>query len=228
MLVGLAAPGRGRIRLDGMDVDAWPSDDLGRHVGYVPQSAELLPGTVRDNIVRFTEAAPRRAIEAAKRAGIHELVLRLPAGYDTVVGGSNDLLSAGTRQRVALARALFRDPQLLVLDEPYSNLDAQGTEALMLALRQAKARGATIVIVAHRASILGQADKVLHIEGGACRVIDKAALARLTVVTPTAGNPARPAEQPAERPAVEPTPQPSLPAKRVRKRASGRLAEKTA
>jgi PrtD family type I secretion system ABC transporter len=228
MLVGLAAPGRGRIRLDGMDVDAWPSDDLGRHVGYVPQSAELLPGTVRDNIVRFTGASPRRAIEAAKRAGIHELVLRLPAGYDTVVGGSNDLLSAGTRQRVALARALFRDPQLLVLDEPYSNLDAQGTEALMLALRQAKARGATIVIVAHRASILGQADKVLHIEGGACRVIDKAALARLTVVTPTAGNPARPAEQPAERPAVEPTPQPSLPAKRVRKRASGRLAEKTA
>jgi len=236
MLVGLAAPGRGRIRLDGMDVDAWPSDDLGRHVGYVPQSAELLPGTVRDNIVRFTGASPRRAIEAAKRAGIHELVLRLPAGYDTVVGGSNDLLSAGTRQRVALARALFRDPQLLVLDEPYSNLDAQGTEALMLALRQAKARGATIVIVAHRASILGQADKVLHIEGGACRVIDKAALARLTVVTPTAAGPARPPEKPAEqppkqaaeRPAAEPTPQRSLPAKRAGKRVSRRLAEKTA
>ena len=106
----------------------------------------------------------------------------------------------------------------------------------MLALRQAKARGATIVIVAHRASILGQADKVLHIEGGACRVIDKAALARLTVVTPTADGPARPAEQPAkqpaetpaERPAAEPTPQPSLPAKRAGKRASRRLAEKTA
>jgi len=236
MLVGLSAPMRGRIRLDGMDVNAWSSEDFGRHVGYVPQLAELLPGTVRDNIVRFAKASPRRAIEAAKRAGIHDLVLRLPAGYDTVIGGANDLLSAGTRQRVALARALFRDPQLLVLDEPYSNLDGQGIEALMLALRQAKARGATIVIVAHRASILGQADKVLHIEGGACRVIDKAALARLTAVAPTGGGPARPAPLPAAppmtRPAellpVEPTPQPSPPAKRAVKRSPRRLAEKTA
>jgi ATP-binding cassette subfamily C protein/ATP-binding cassette subfamily C protein EexD len=236
MLVGLSPPGRGRIRLDGMDVHAWPSDDFGRHVGYVPQLAELLPGTVRDNIVRFTKASPRRAIEAAKRAGIHDLVLRLPAGYDTVIGGAGDMLSAGTRQRVALARALFRDPQLLVLDEPYSNLDAQGIEALMLALRQAKARGATIVIVAHRASILGQADKVLHIEGGAWRVIDKAALARLTVVAPTAGGPAQPAHPPAAGPTappaeqrtVEPAPQPSLPAKRAAKRSPRRLAESTA
>ena len=220
MLVGLIAPDRGRVRLDGADVRDWPAEELGRHVGYVPQLPELLPGTVLENIVRFSGSPPRRAIEAAKRAGIHELILRLPAGYDTMIGGSHDLLSAGARQRVALARALFRDPHLLVLDEPYSSLDGQGADALMLALRQAKARGAVIVVVAHRASILGQADRVLHIEGGAWRVIDKAALARLSVV--------RPAADAASAATAAPAPQPATAAVPPRRRSVPPLAEGTA
>jgi len=192
MLVGLIPPTGGQIRLDGMDVHVWASDDLGRHTGYVPQVVELLPGTVRENIARFSDAPSEAVVKAARQAGVHELIMRLPAGYDTPVGGPNDRLSAGARQRLGLARALFGDPRLLVLDEPYSNLDAAGAEALITALRHAKSNGATIVIVAHRPSILAHADKILVVDPAGCRLIDRAAReqekARLEVVQPSSGN----------------------------------------
>ncbi len=182
LLVGLAAPQGGAVRLDGMDVHTWAAADLGPYIGYVPQVVELIPGTIHANIARFTEASPEAVIAAARAAGIHDLVLKLPLGYDTPVGGPHDILSAGTRQRVALARALFADPALLILDEPYSNLDTAGLRALMTALAAAKARGVTIVMIAHRPSVIAPADKVLLIEGGGAKLMDRAARAKLSVV----------------------------------------------
>ncbi len=225
MLVGLITPTGGRIRLDGMDVHAWGSDDLGRHTGYVPQVVELLPGTVRENIARFTDVPPEAVIKAAKQAGVHDMIMRLPAGYDTPVGGPNDRLSAGARQRLGLARALFGDPRLLVLDEPYSNLDAAGAEALVTALRLAKEQGATIVIVAHRPSILAHADKIVVLDASGCRLIDRAARerekARLQVVRPSAGGPAEPEAPPIE---AQP-PAATAPAPRTRRQPSKRVAK---
>ncbi len=183
MLLGVAKPTRGTVRLDGADVYAWNADDLGRHVGYVPQVVELLPGTIRDNISRFSEAPPEHVIEAANRAGIHELILRFAEGYDTVVGGPSDVLSVGTRQRVALARALFGDPSVVILDEPYSNLDGDGVTALIAAIQGLKARGATTVIVAHRPSILAHAKRVLLLQDGSGKIIMKGARTNLRVFT---------------------------------------------
>jgi len=192
LLLGVARPVRGTVRLDGADVFSWDSDDLGRHVGYVPQVVELLPGTVRDNIARFSDAPPWQVVEAAKRAGIHELVLQFPEGYDTVVGGPADRLSVGTRQRVALARALFGDPALVILDEPYSNLDADGVTALITAVQGLKARGATTLIVAHRPSILAHAERVLLLKDGCGEIVKKGARTNLRVLSgadKTAGKP---------------------------------------
>jgi len=182
MLIGVVKTDSGKVRLDGADVYNWRADDLGRHVGYVPQVVEMLPGTIRENIARFTNAQPERVIEAAQRAGVHELILALPDGYDTIVGGGDDLLSVGARQRIALARALFGDPQLLILDEPYSNLDAEGVTALVSALEDLKARGRTIVIVAHRPSILAHADRVLMLQDGAAKLVEKSRRANLKLL----------------------------------------------
>ena len=181
LLLGVAKAARGTVRLDGADVFTWNADDLGRHVGYVPQVVELLPGTIRDNIARFSDAPPERVIEAAKRAGIHDLIQQFPEGYDTVVGGPADRLSVGTRQRVALARALFGDPTLVILDEPYSNLDADGVTALIAAIQGLKARGATTVIVAHRPSILAHAERVLLLQDGCGKIVKKGARTNLRV-----------------------------------------------
>ena len=181
LLLGVAKAARGTVRLDGADVFTWNADDLGRHVGYVPQVVELLPGTIRDNIARFSDAPPERVIEAAKRAGIHDLIQQFPEGYDTVVGGPADRLSVGTRQRVALARALFGDPTLVILDEPYSNLDADGVTALIGAIHGLKARGATTVIVAHRPSILAHAERVLLLQDGSGKIVKKGARTNLRV-----------------------------------------------
>jgi PrtD family type I secretion system ABC transporter len=160
LLCGVWKPYSGNIRLDGADVFQWPRDDFGRHVGYLPQGAELLSGTIRDNIARFSDCDDSAVIEAAKLADVHEIVLRLPKGYDTLIGAGGVILSGGTRQRIGLARALFGYPSLLVLDEPSASLDADGEKALMVALRKMRERATTIVVISHQTSILRDADVV--------------------------------------------------------------------
>jgi ATP-binding cassette, subfamily C, type I secretion system permease/ATPase len=167
VLVGLWAPARGTVRLDGATLDQWMPDELGRHVGYLPQDVELIEGTVAQNISRFDPNATSEAIiAAAKAAGVHELVLALPQGYDAEIGEQGSALSAGQQQRVALARALYGDPFLVVLDEPNSNLDVEGDEALTQAILGARARGAIVVVVAHRPSALSGVDHVLALNSG--------------------------------------------------------------
>jgi PrtD family type I secretion system ABC transporter len=167
LLVGVRRPTSGSVRLDGAEVALWPREDFGQHVGYLPQEVALLPGTVAENIARMKDAAAEDVIEAARRAGVHEMVLRLPQGYDTPVAETGSILSGGQRQRIALARALFGDPRLIVLDEPNASLDAQGEAALASAMVELKTRGATLVVVTHRMSLVSHADKVLLLRDGA-------------------------------------------------------------
>jgi ABC-type protease/lipase transport system fused ATPase/permease subunit len=166
-LVGVWTPIQGRVRLDGASLDQWVPEMLGRHIGYLPQDVELFAGTVAENIARFrTGDDPDMVIEAATLAGVHELILALPNGYDTTVGDRGAVLSAGQRQRVGLARALYGDPFLVVLDEPNSNLDAEGEAALVKALLSVRERGGIAVVAAHRPSVLAALDHVLVVQGG--------------------------------------------------------------
>ena len=167
LIVGLEKPTRGCVRLDGADLFSWDRGDLGPHVGYLPQDAELFPGTVRDNIARMQDDPdPQKVLDAARIAGVHDLVLRMPDGYDTVLvnGGAN--ISGGQRQRIGLARAIYGNPELIVLDEPDSNLDGVGGEALNEAIRAMKEIGSTIVIVAHRPSLMRHVDKIVILDEG--------------------------------------------------------------
>jgi ATP-binding cassette subfamily C protein PrsD len=167
MLVGVWRPARGRIRLDGASLDQWSPEMLGGHVGYLPQDVELLAGTVAQNIGRFSDPLDAEAvIAAATAAGVHDLIVSLPNGYDTQVGESGASLSAGQAQRVALARALYGDPFLVVLDEPNSNLDAEGDEALSHAIMGVRARGGIVVVVAHRPSAIACVDLLLMMTQG--------------------------------------------------------------
>jgi ATP-binding cassette subfamily C exporter for protease/lipase len=167
MLVGLWPAMGGKVRLDGADVHAWHKSELGPHLGYLPQGVELFEGTVAENICRFGPTQPDQVEAAARAVGLHEFILALPQGYDTPVGRDGAVLSGGQRQRVALARALYGEPALVVLDEPNSSLDEAGDAALNNALRGLKARGATVVVMTHRTSVLGAMDKVLLLVDGA-------------------------------------------------------------
>jgi PrtD family type I secretion system ABC transporter len=166
LLVGAWKPARGHVRLDGADVSAWDPEDLGQYLGYLPQVVELFPATVAQNIARMREASSAEVIAAAKLAGVHELILRLPDGYETDVGLHGGRISGGQRQRLGLARALFGDPALVVLDEPNSNLDNEGEQALMTALGHLKRLGRTVIIVTHQAAALRAVDKILVLREG--------------------------------------------------------------
>ncbi len=170
MLVGTLQPSVGHVRLDGMDIAEWNADDRGRHVGYLAQDVHLFDATVSENIARLGQPDPDAVMEAARLANAHEMILRLPQGYDTRLGDGGGLLSGGQKQRIGLARAVYGKPSFVVLDEPSSNLDQEGESALVATLAELKKMGTTIVIVAHRPNILRMVDKILVIAEGEARL----------------------------------------------------------
>ena len=166
LLVGLWPAQGGKVRLDGADIHTWDKAELGVHLGYLPQGVELFEGTLAENIARFAQVEPAKVEAAARAVGLHEFILSLPQGYDSPVGPEGARLSGGQRQRVGLARALYGDPVFVVLDEPNSSLDEEGDAALARAIQEGKARGTTFVVMTHRTSVLGVADKMLVLRDG--------------------------------------------------------------
>ena len=165
-LLGIWPPQHGTVRLDGADIAAWDKQKLGPHLGYLPQDIELFEGTISDNVARFGKIDPEKVVLAARVAGVHEMILQLPDGYDTVIGSEGINLSGGQRQRIGLARAIYGSPRLIVLDEPNSNLDDVGEKALAVALQKIKETGATVFIISHRPSILSRLDRIMVMNAG--------------------------------------------------------------
>lgn len=185
LLVGIWPAAMGEVRLDGADVYQWNKDELGPHLGYLPQDIELFAGTVSENIARFGEIDSEKVILAAKRAGVHDMILQFPQGYDTPLGDGGAGLSGGQKQRLGLARAMYGDPSLIVLDEPNSNLDEMGEQALSAAINDLHSRGKTIVMISHRSSVLRATNKLLLLRDGKAQLFGPSdqVLARLTKVS---------------------------------------------
>lgn len=165
-LLGIWHPHSGKVRIDGAQIDHYDRNVLGSHIGYLPQDIELFEGSVSENIARYGQIDAEKVIEAAKIAGVHDMILRLPQGYDAPIGIGGSALSGGQRQRIALARALYDYPSIIVLDEPNSNLDDVGERALLQAIIELKARSITVILITHRPSILGVTDKILLLREG--------------------------------------------------------------
>ena len=170
-LVGIITPQSGSVRLDGAELAAWDPEDRGQHIGYLPQDVELFDGTVSENIARMSQRPDEETIAAARLADIHDMVLRLPAGYETQIGAGGCLLSGGQRQRIGLARAVYGEPVLVVLDEPNASLDQMGDESLLGTLGELKKRSVSVVVVAHRPNILRAVDKILVLREGKVEVL---------------------------------------------------------
>ncbi|MGO8916363.1 MAG: type I secretion system permease/ATPase [Stellaceae bacterium] len=202
LIAGTWTPTAGKVRLDGADIAVWHDSQGSHHIGYLPQGIELFSGSVRDNIARLGEAGPAAIIEAAKLVGLHESIMRLPRGYNSEIGDAGLKLSGGQRQRIGLARAVFGRPRLVVLDEPNASLDHEGEEALHYAIATLKEMGTTIVMIAHRPSVLGLADKLLVLRNGAVEAYGSRAevIAKL--------NAGRPKAVPMHKPATPAQPQP--------------------
>lgn len=198
-MVGIWAPLRGAVRLDGAALDQWSPERIGSHIGYIPQDVELFDGTISQNIARF-EPTPDSTdiLAAAEAARVHDLIVRLPNGYETGLGPEGSSLSAGQRQRIALARALYRDPFLILLDEPNSNLDTEGEQALHAAITAAAKRGAIVVLVAHRPSALAVTNKILYLANGKARAFGARdrVLEQLKLVPPKGGPASDPQQSP--------------------------------
>jgi ATP-binding cassette subfamily C exporter for protease/lipase len=170
LMVGIWPAQAGKIRLDGADVYQWNKDELGPHIGYLPQDIELFEGTIAENIARFGVIDSEQVIAAAQRSGVHEMILRFPQGYDTRLSEGGGLLSGGQKQRIGLARSMYGDPSFIVLDEPNSNLDEVGEQALVRAVMDLKARGKTVVLITQRTSILNVVDKLMVLQEGAMQL----------------------------------------------------------
>lgn len=166
-LVGVWPSPKGEMRIDGATLDQWSDEDRGKFIGYLPQDVLLFDGTIAENIARFQESAPsEKILEAAKRAGVHNLVLSLPEGYETIIGAGGISLSAGERQRIGLARAIYDTPFLVVLDEPNAHIDADGEQALIAAIAQLREAGSIVIVVAHRRAAIANIEKLLFMHDG--------------------------------------------------------------
>ncbi|MGE8500383.1 MAG: type I secretion system permease/ATPase [Pseudomonas sp.] len=207
LLVGAATPATGKVRLDGVDLAQWERTELGDHIGYLPQDVQLFAGTIAENIARFAEPDAEQVVEAARLAGVHELILRLPQGYDTRLGEGGAGLSGGQRQRIGLARALYRLPALVVLDEPNSNLDEDGERALLEAVAHLRSQRRTLVLITHKPSLLSGVDKLLVLRGGQMQAFGPAARVLQELQRAAPGTPA-----PAATPAATPLPTARRPA----------------
>ncbi len=196
-VLGVWPPAAGSVRLDGAAINDWNRDELGPHVGYLPQDVELLEGTVSENIARFGDMDPDGVVTAAQKAGVHEMVLRLPKGYDTPIGQGGTVLSGGQRQRIGLARALYGSPCLVVLDEPNSNLDDHGEAALVSALGHLKRSGATVLVITHRPNLLHSVERIMVLRDGRIHMFGPRDQVLAEFARPAAVSKQRPAGVPA-------------------------------